>query len=115
MPVELVSLKDLAQLFFNSSVRIGSLRIRLPVAAKMALTTAGAIWGTAASPTPLGLSALGTMVRGVRIANLQRLVVSEVERRPHRSIGAGGLNDRVRAMLRLSFPESESEERKFLT
>ena len=33
-------------------MRIGSRRIRLPVAAKIALVTAGATGGTAGSPTP---------------------------------------------------------------
>lgn len=37
---------------FKSWERIGSRRIRLPVAAKMALATAGAIGGTGGSPTP---------------------------------------------------------------
>ena len=41
---------------FNSSPLIGSLRIRLPVAAAIALTTAGATGGRAGSPIPLGAS-----------------------------------------------------------
>jgi hypothetical protein len=40
---------------------IGSLRIRCPVAAKMALQTAGAIQGTLISPTPPIGPVLGRM------------------------------------------------------
>src|SRR5438034_3048187 len=40
------------QLLCNSSGRIGSFRMRLPVAAKMALVTAGASGGTPGSPIP---------------------------------------------------------------
>lgn len=39
----------------------GSRRMRLPVAAKMALARAGATGGTPGSPTPVGASVLGTM------------------------------------------------------
>ena len=45
----------------NSSRLIGKLRIRFPVAAKIALTTAGAIGGVPGSPTPPCFSVLGTM------------------------------------------------------
>ena len=45
----------------SSDVLIGRLLIRLPVAAKMALHTAGAIGGVAGSPTPPCPSVLGTM------------------------------------------------------
>jgi hypothetical protein len=44
-----------------SLMRIGSLRMRLPLAAKMAFATAGAAGGTPGSPTPVGCSMLGTM------------------------------------------------------
>ena len=40
---------------------IGSLRIRLPVAANTALHTAGAVGGTDGSPIPPSESVLGTM------------------------------------------------------
>jgi hypothetical protein len=40
---------------------IGNDRMRLPVAAKIALHTAGAIGGTPGSPTPVGFSFEGTM------------------------------------------------------
>jgi hypothetical protein len=46
--------------YVKFALLIGSLRIRLPVAAKIALVTAGAIAGTQASPAPPGLSELGT-------------------------------------------------------
>ncbi len=39
----------------------GSLRMRFPVAAKMALHSAGATGGTAVSPTPEGGASLATM------------------------------------------------------
>ena len=45
----------------KSSGLIGRRRTRLPVAAKMALATAGATGGTPGSPTPVGLSVLGTI------------------------------------------------------
>jgi len=45
----------------KSSGRMGSLRRRLPVAAKMALATAGATGGTPGSPQPPGALVLGTM------------------------------------------------------
>src|ERR1043166_4534974 len=43
----------------RSAARIGSRRMRLPVAAKIALATAGATAGTGGSPTPKAGSALG--------------------------------------------------------
>jgi len=48
-------------LYARSSGRIGSLRIRLPVMAKMALATAGTIDGVLASPIPPGRSWLCTI------------------------------------------------------
>jgi hypothetical protein len=42
------------QLQLKSCCRIGSERMRLPVAAKMALQTAGAVGGNGGSPKPLG-------------------------------------------------------------
>src|SRR5689334_8223158 len=45
----------------RSAARIGSRRMRFPVAAKMALATAGAAGGTPGSPQPPGGSALGTI------------------------------------------------------
>src|SRR5579864_1841781 len=47
--------------FFRSVARIGSRRIRFPVAAKIALATAGATLGTPGSPTPAIFSLLGTI------------------------------------------------------
>ncbi len=47
--------------YTKSSERIGSLRSRLPVAAKIALATAGIIDGVLASPIPPGAAWLGTM------------------------------------------------------
>ncbi len=47
--------------YARSSLRIGSRRMGLPVAAKMALQTAGAIGGVPGSPTPPGGSLLCTM------------------------------------------------------
>lgn len=45
----------------NSSLRNGRRVMRLPVAAAMALATAGARGGTPGSPMPVGFSAEGTM------------------------------------------------------
>ena len=45
----------------RSSGRIGSRRSRLPVAAKIALATAGATGGTPGSPTPPILSVVSTI------------------------------------------------------
>ena len=50
-----------ARVYASLVLRIGSWRIRLPVAAKMALQMAGAIGGTPGSPTPAGGASLGTM------------------------------------------------------
>ena len=49
--------------YVSSCLPIGNARIRLPVAAKMALIKAGANGGTPGSPTPLGgvLASTGTM------------------------------------------------------
>ena len=49
----------------KSSGLIGSRRTRLPVAAKIALATAGATGGTPGSPTPVGCSVLGTMYTSI--------------------------------------------------
>ena len=46
---------------FRASARIGRLRMRLPVAAKMALVTAGAMGGVPGSPMPPGASPLWMM------------------------------------------------------
>jgi hypothetical protein len=53
--------READQLERKSAVRIGSRRMRFPVAAKMALATAGAAAGTPGSPQPPGGSTLGTM------------------------------------------------------
>jgi hypothetical protein len=45
----------------RSSLRIGSRRMRFPVAAKIALHTAGAMGGTPGSPQPVGAASLCTM------------------------------------------------------
>lgn len=50
----------------NDHRRIGSLRIRLPVAAKIALANAGARGGTPGSPTPPGSELDGTMCTSTR-------------------------------------------------
>jgi hypothetical protein len=47
--------------FCNSLGSIGNDRTRLPVSAKSAFATAGAIGGTGGSPVPVGNSRLGTM------------------------------------------------------
>src|SRR5438445_7348610 len=49
----------------RSAVRIGKLRMRLPVAAKMALVRAGATGGTLGSPTPVGFASLGTICTSI--------------------------------------------------
>src|SRR5207245_11253536 len=46
--------------YARSAARMGSRRMGLPVAAKIALHTAGAIGGVPGSPTPPGGSLLGT-------------------------------------------------------
>lgn len=50
----------------SAEASIGRERTRLPVAAKIALHTAGAIGGTATSPTPPGFSLLSTMCVATR-------------------------------------------------
>lgn len=45
----------------KSFARMGRRRMRLPVAAKIAFATAGAVGGTPGSPQPLGASSLGTI------------------------------------------------------
>ena len=50
-----------SQRYAKSAGRMGRRRMRLPVAAKMALQTAGAMPGVLASPMPPGLAWLGTM------------------------------------------------------
>ena len=52
--------------------RSGSRRRRLPVAAKTAFATAGAIGGTPGSPTPLGRSVLETMCTSTLGASCMR-------------------------------------------
>ena len=47
--------------FYALTFPIGSFRIRFPVAANIALQTAGAMGGVPGSPTPPGASLLGTM------------------------------------------------------
>ena len=49
------------QVRLSIDVSIGSERMRLPVSAKIAFVTAGAIGGVPGSPMPPGFSALGTM------------------------------------------------------
>src|SRR6516225_2441123 len=49
------------QVCFSCAGSTGSLRSRLPVAAKIALVTAGTMQAVPASPIPPGGSALGTM------------------------------------------------------
>jgi hypothetical protein len=46
---------------FNDAGSMGSARIRFPVAAKMALQSAGAMGGTPGSPTPPGGALLSKM------------------------------------------------------
>lgn len=58
----------------RSAGRIGSLRIRLPVSAKTALATAGAIGGVPGSPTPPGGSALGMMWTSTTGISLMRSI-----------------------------------------
>src|SRR2546425_3068174 len=50
----------------HTTFPIGSLRIRFPVAAKIALHTAGAIGGVPGSPTPPCASLDGTMCTSIR-------------------------------------------------
>src|SRR5258708_209601 len=49
----------------RSLARIGSLRMRLPVTAKIAFASAGATGGTPGSPTPVGFSVLGTICTSI--------------------------------------------------
>jgi len=53
--------KQQERFYARSSGRIGSLRNRLPVTAKMALATAGTMEGVLASPIPPGAAWLGTI------------------------------------------------------
>ena len=65
--------------YARSSGLIGSLRIRLPVALKMALVTAGAIGGVLASPMPPGIRARHDVGFDHRhLVDSQRFVVVEV-------------------------------------
>src|SRR6266536_1240878 len=57
--------KDLLRSRIYPTFPMGSLRIRLPVAAKIALHTAGAIGGVPGSPTPPCASVLGTMYTSI--------------------------------------------------
>ena len=63
------------QLTAKSLSRMGSRRIRFPVAAKIAFAMAGAITGTAGSPSPPGCSAVsfhqGKFFSGARYAGCQ--------------------------------------------
>jgi hypothetical protein len=52
--------------YAGTLVPIGNVRTTLPVAAKMALATAGAMGGTPGSPTPVGLSVDGAATRPTR-------------------------------------------------
>src|SRR6266849_10192954 len=58
--------------YARSSARMGSRRIGLPVAAKMALHTAGAIGGVPGSPTPPGASPLSIICTSALGASLMR-------------------------------------------
>ncbi len=55
--------------------RIGRVRMRLPVAAKIAFTTAGAIGGVPGSPTPPCGSLLGKMYVSIRGTSLIRNIL----------------------------------------
>src|SRR6266852_7770417 len=55
------NLRKLIHVARKSAARIGSRRMRLPVAAKMAFPRAAAMGGTPGSPQPPGGSVLGTM------------------------------------------------------
>ena len=57
----------------NKTVSIGSVRVRLPVAAKMALVTAGATAAVGASPKPPGDAALLTKYVSMCGASLIRI------------------------------------------
>ena len=56
-----VVLRVLCGYAFRSALETGSSRMRLPVAAKIALHKAGANGGTPGSPTPAGGAVLSTM------------------------------------------------------
>src|ERR1035437_4020782 len=60
---------------FNCSGRMGRLRTLFPVAAKIALATAGAIGGVPGSPTPPCFSVLGTMYASIRGASFMRTIL----------------------------------------
>src|SRR3989442_1204706 len=83
---------------------IGSLRIRLPVAANIALQTAGAMGGVPGSPTPPGASLLGTMCTSTtrHLGNPQHRIVVEVTLR-HASV-----LDRDRALQCRGKPEHDA-------
>ena len=49
-----IAVPDTSRYAFNASVSMGRVRIRLPVAAKMALHRAGITGGNAGSPRPVG-------------------------------------------------------------
>jgi hypothetical protein len=55
-----------------SLMRMGSLRTRLPVAAKIALATAGAAHGTPGSPMPPGFSSLRTTCTSISGVSFMR-------------------------------------------
>jgi hypothetical protein len=56
-----IKLSDIAIPTYANCFLIGRSRIRLPVAAKIALQMAGDMGGTPGSPTPAGGSELGTI------------------------------------------------------
>jgi hypothetical protein len=57
----------------RQSMRNGSVRSRLPVAAKIAFATAGAIGGVPGSPTPPGAAPLATISTSIRGASSIRI------------------------------------------
>src|SRR5260370_4093489 len=59
---------------FNAAVSIGSLRKRLPVTAKIALVTAGAMAEVPCSPIPPGGSKLWTMWTSMACASFMRSI-----------------------------------------
>ena len=62
-----------AQARFSCAMSKGSARSRLPVAAKIALATAGAIGGVPGSPMPPGASVLGRMCTSTRGISFMRI------------------------------------------